>query len=192
MATHSSILAWEISWTEKPGGLQSKGSQKESDTTQWWNKESSNPPHLGSLSIGRYWLSNLSHLNIFLQQSGLAVNLWTPSFSDWRPQSGQRLWTCVDSGGFCFVLSHLSFFISLIFPTSGWLACFFLWGSSNKVLLKDQTLVFVSHREGRREVDRILTNEQWLSSSGQLWRQMVQHTFFLWKHLFRGKEKKKG
>ena len=23
MATHSSILAWEISWTEKPGGLQS-------------------------------------------------------------------------------------------------------------------------------------------------------------------------
>ena len=25
MATHSSILAWEIPWTEKPGGLQSKG-----------------------------------------------------------------------------------------------------------------------------------------------------------------------
>ena len=28
MATHSSILAWEIPWTEEPGGLQSKGSQK--------------------------------------------------------------------------------------------------------------------------------------------------------------------
>ena len=27
MATHSSILAWEISWTEEPGGLQSIGSQ---------------------------------------------------------------------------------------------------------------------------------------------------------------------
>ena len=27
-ATHSSILAWEIPWTEKPGGLQSMGSQK--------------------------------------------------------------------------------------------------------------------------------------------------------------------
>ena len=25
MATHSSILAWEISWTEEPGGLQSRG-----------------------------------------------------------------------------------------------------------------------------------------------------------------------
>ena len=28
MATHSSILAWEISWTEETGGLQSTGSQK--------------------------------------------------------------------------------------------------------------------------------------------------------------------
>ena len=28
MATHSSILAWRILWTEKPGGLQSMGSQR--------------------------------------------------------------------------------------------------------------------------------------------------------------------
>ena len=28
MATHSSILAWEIPWTEEPGGLQSMGSPK--------------------------------------------------------------------------------------------------------------------------------------------------------------------
>ena len=28
MATHSSILAWEIPWTEEPGGLQSRGLQK--------------------------------------------------------------------------------------------------------------------------------------------------------------------
>ena len=27
MATHSSILAWEIPWTEEPGGLTSIGSQ---------------------------------------------------------------------------------------------------------------------------------------------------------------------
>ena len=32
MATHSSILAWRIPWTEEPGGLQSMGSQ-ELDTT---------------------------------------------------------------------------------------------------------------------------------------------------------------
>ena len=28
MATHSSILAWEILWTEEPGGLQSMGWQR--------------------------------------------------------------------------------------------------------------------------------------------------------------------
>ena len=28
MATHSSILAWKIPWTEEPGRLQSMGSQK--------------------------------------------------------------------------------------------------------------------------------------------------------------------
>ena len=28
MATHSSILAWEIPWTEEPGELQSMESQK--------------------------------------------------------------------------------------------------------------------------------------------------------------------
>ena len=28
MATHSSILAWKIPWTEEPGGLQSMGLQR--------------------------------------------------------------------------------------------------------------------------------------------------------------------
>ena len=32
MATHSSILAWRIPWTEEPGGLQSMGC-KQSDMT---------------------------------------------------------------------------------------------------------------------------------------------------------------
>ena len=38
MATHSSILAWRIPWTEEPGGLQSvgysPGGRQESDTTE--------------------------------------------------------------------------------------------------------------------------------------------------------------
>ena len=28
MATHSNILAWEIPWTEEPGGLQSVGARR--------------------------------------------------------------------------------------------------------------------------------------------------------------------
>ena len=34
MATRSSILAWEIPWTEEPGGLHSPWGRKESDTTE--------------------------------------------------------------------------------------------------------------------------------------------------------------
>ena len=32
MATHSSILAWRIPWTEEPGGLQSIGLQSRHDS----------------------------------------------------------------------------------------------------------------------------------------------------------------
>ena len=42
MATHSSILAWEISWTEEPDGLQSLGSQN-----QTW-------PSINSSSMARF------------------------------------------------------------------------------------------------------------------------------------------
>ena len=34
MATHSSILAWKIPWTEEPGGLHISWRCKESDTTE--------------------------------------------------------------------------------------------------------------------------------------------------------------
>ena len=35
MATHSSILAWEIPWTEKPGGLQSMELQSQTILNDW-------------------------------------------------------------------------------------------------------------------------------------------------------------
>ena len=34
MATHTSVLAWKIPWTEEPGGLQSRGVVTELDTTE--------------------------------------------------------------------------------------------------------------------------------------------------------------
>ena len=33
MATHSNILAWRIPWTEEPGGLESTGSQSQTQLT---------------------------------------------------------------------------------------------------------------------------------------------------------------
>ena len=37
MATHSSILAWRIPWTEEPGGLQSTGSQRVGHSSLYQN-----------------------------------------------------------------------------------------------------------------------------------------------------------
>ena len=34
MATHSSMLAWKIPWTEEPGGLYSPRGHKELDVTE--------------------------------------------------------------------------------------------------------------------------------------------------------------
>ena len=39
VATHSSVLAWKISWTEEPGRLQSMGVTKESNTAEQLNNE---------------------------------------------------------------------------------------------------------------------------------------------------------
>ena len=46
MATHSSILAWKISWTEEAGGLQSMGSQR----------------------VGDNWATNTQHTAFFMVQ----------------------------------------------------------------------------------------------------------------------------
>ena len=53
MATHSSILAWRIAWTEEPGGLQSIGSQR----------------------VGLKWLSMNAHeaMNFFFFPTGLGL-----------------------------------------------------------------------------------------------------------------------
>ena len=58
MATHSSILAWRIPWTEEPGGLQSMGSQSQvrpkhtvgSPCSSRGSKESSPAPQLEGIS----------------------------------------------------------------------------------------------------------------------------------------------
>ena len=56
MTTHSSILAWEISWTEEPGRLQFMGLQ-ESDTTQWLNNNNMgvNTGQMGDKVGGRHY-----------------------------------------------------------------------------------------------------------------------------------------
>ena len=61
MATHSSILAWRIPWTEESGGLQSMGSQ-ESDTTKWL--------HFLSFSLSSH------NTNAWMQSQGQRRRRW--------------------------------------------------------------------------------------------------------------------
>ena len=65
MASHSSILVWEIPWTEEPGRPQFMESQK-SDTTEQLNNNNNNnnnknriPPFLSYLICFKYSCINL-------------------------------------------------------------------------------------------------------------------------------------
>ena len=56
MATHSSILAWRIPWTEEPGGLQSTGSQRVRHdwTIKIYNPQTPYPSFLYSLRMNYF------------------------------------------------------------------------------------------------------------------------------------------
>ena len=68
MATHSSILAWRIPWTEELGGLQSTGC-KESDTTERlsltftsWPRDLCPTCHAYFLFLGSLSINSFAHL----------------------------------------------------------------------------------------------------------------------------------
>ena len=68
MVTHSSIIAWEIPWTEEPSGLQTRGSQ-ESDMSEHSYTHISNHQKVRYVNGGfrnMFWARtvNLGTLNI--------------------------------------------------------------------------------------------------------------------------------
>ena len=73
MATHSSILAWRIPWTEESGGLQSTGSQSQtrlSDSAQhrgWWGQD---------LWICRVWSHHINGCD----DGMVRVIFWNPAW----------------------------------------------------------------------------------------------------------------
>ena len=85
MATHSSILAWRIPWTEETGGLQSKGAQRVK--TEWLSSHT-------SLNIPR-WLNisfcqkHKSHIRGWLSVAGaLAIGVGSGT-----PDRGNLAWS---------------------------------------------------------------------------------------------------
>ena len=71
-ATHSSILAWRISWTEETGGLQSMGSQR--------------------VRHGLKWLSTAQHKTTSITSQFLQHKVWTEiSLIPWNHQTSWML-----------------------------------------------------------------------------------------------------
>ena len=89
MATHSSVLAWRIPWTEKPGRLQSWG-RTESDTTEatWQQGE--------SLLVTSYSIADA----------------YSPS--DLELQNQEALYQKVLVGGGCLIEIHLHDFLLIM------------------------------------------------------------------------------
>ena len=63
MATHTSILAWRIPWTEEPGWLQSMGSQSQTQlsTLHHYKKEKQTLQTVGPPSAGQSTLLDCSN-----------------------------------------------------------------------------------------------------------------------------------
>ena len=61
MATLSSILAWRIPWTEKPGGLQSIGSQRVGHDKQVSHLQSENKNELTEIILYEGESKSVSH-----------------------------------------------------------------------------------------------------------------------------------
>ena len=75
--SHSSILAWRIPWTEKPGRLQSTGSQRAGHDSlhfsilAWeipWMEEPAGLQAIGSQRVGRNWVHAHTHKHKHLEQ----------------------------------------------------------------------------------------------------------------------------
>ena len=81
MATHSSILAWKIPWTEEPGRLQSMGSQRVglSDYTFTF-KMTLYIQRIHALSISRFLLSKSVLVFVVRSNSLKHQNQFTKSY----------------------------------------------------------------------------------------------------------------
>ena len=79
MATHFSILAWRIPWTEKPGGLESIRSQR-------YRHDGSNLAHMQSVSklLAMQWIfHSVLDVGPYSEESYMALLFEFSSNQDW-------------------------------------------------------------------------------------------------------------
>ena len=90
MATHSSILAWKLPWTEEPGGLQSTGLQKVGHEWFWlipvacgilvpWPGMEPVPPVMKVRSLNHWTTREVLDLSFMSSNSLLVTLSWAPT-----------------------------------------------------------------------------------------------------------------
>ena len=81
MATHSDILAWEMPWTEEPGGLLSTGSQKRANNSMLFSMSLLHLPLKCILRnctvVSLLWMESSVCLHLPLEVSGEQRSLFT-------------------------------------------------------------------------------------------------------------------
>ena len=95
MATHSSILAWKMPWTEEPGGLQPMGSQSWTLMSDWAHSQVYHTAMFvlalvtGSKSmcslVGLFWKSILTCCKVQFSRSVVSISLWPRGLQHARP-----------------------------------------------------------------------------------------------------------
>ena len=92
MVTHSSILAWEIPWTEEPGGLQFMGSQKvgHSCATEQSVSVSAYNVHPAGASSSWQEFSPTNQLWSFYQLPAARLGLHLQQLNPFTPASSPR------------------------------------------------------------------------------------------------------
>ena len=88
MATDSSILAWNISWTEEPGGLQSMGSQRVGHdwvtNTYLLNSITFQGPEGLTHRVGEFWgvsVGKVKTLRCYFTWRPFFITVWKPAAS---------------------------------------------------------------------------------------------------------------
>ena len=82
MATHSSILAWKILWTEEPGGLQSMGSQR---VRHYWaciKKKRKRVWNISQVLLQKRWWW-LFWASLVVQLVKICLQCGRPGFNPW-------------------------------------------------------------------------------------------------------------
>ena len=106
MATHSSVLAWRIPWTEEPGGLLSMGSHR---VRHNWSDLAA-----AAIFLNSFLLLTLVFVSYFFIPSNVYLHSLFSIFISWSPVS---LWTSFTVSIFFYLqvfFVHLDLFINTL------------------------------------------------------------------------------